>query len=111
MSGLLTIGDGERAMLPMEALSSSTDGAVTTQSAGSGLILILNFFLWSSSSSDSSEEKKWVFLVVGGNSMICQGKQISVQDIFDIWLAWYHKGEHVIEPGSLTQLLNKKLLF
>lgn len=63
----LTIGDGDRAMLPMEALSSSTEGADTTRSAGSGLILILNFFLWSSSSSDSSEEKKWGFLVMGGS--------------------------------------------
>lgn len=49
-------------MLPMEAFSSSTEGAVTTWSAGSGLILILNFFRWSSSSSDSSEEKKADFL-------------------------------------------------
>ncbi len=65
-SGLLTRGDGDSAMLPMEALSSSTEGANTTRLAGSGLILILNFFLWSSSSSDSSEEKKWVFLVIGG---------------------------------------------
>lgn len=55
---LLTMGDGDRAMLPMEALSSSTEGASTTRSGGRGLILILNFFLWSSSSSDSSEEKK-----------------------------------------------------
>lgn len=58
--GLLR-GDGDRAMLPMEALSSSNEGTATTRSAGSGLILILNFFLWSSSSSDSSEEKKWGF--------------------------------------------------
>lgn len=49
-------------MLPMEAFSSSTEGAATTWSAGSGLILILNLFLWSSSSSDSSEEKKADFL-------------------------------------------------
>lgn len=61
MSELLTRGDGDRAMLPMEALSSSTEGADTTRSDGSGLILILNFFLRSSSSSDSSEEKKCVF--------------------------------------------------
>lgn len=54
----LLMGDGDRAMLPMEALSSSTEGASTTRSGGRGLILILNFFLWSSSSSDSSEEKK-----------------------------------------------------
>lgn len=71
-SGLLTRGDGDSAMLPMDALSSSTDGTDTTWSAGSGLILILNFFLWSSSSSDSSEEKKWGFLVISGK---CQGKQ------------------------------------
>ena len=46
-------------MLPMEALSSSTDGAKQLAlSAGSGLILILNFFRWSSSPSDSLEEKK-----------------------------------------------------
>lgn len=64
-AGLLTRGDGDRAMLPMEALSSSTEGTDDTQSAGSGLIFILNFFLWSSSPSDSSEEKKWDFLVVG----------------------------------------------
>lgn len=68
-SELLTIGDGDRAMLPMEALSSSTEGTATTRSGGRGLILILNFFLWSSSSSDSSEEKKWVFLVAGGSKM------------------------------------------
>lgn len=65
-SELLTIGDGDRAMFPMEALSSSTEGTDATRSAGSGLILILNFFLWSSSPSDSSEEKKWGFLMVGG---------------------------------------------
>lgn len=59
--GLRLRGDGDRAMLPMEALSSSNEGTATTRSAGSGLILILNFFLWSSSSSDSSEEKKWGF--------------------------------------------------
>lgn len=57
-------------MLPMEALSSSTEGAVTTRSARSGLILILNFFLWSSSSSDSSEEKKGDFLVVGSSAVL-----------------------------------------
>lgn len=68
-AGVLTKGDGDRAMLPMEALSRSTEGSTTTQSAGSGLILILNFFLWSSSSSDSSEEKKWDFLVVGETAM------------------------------------------
>lgn len=55
-------------MLPMEALSTSTDGSAITQSAGSGLILILNLFLWSSSSSDSSEEKKWDLVVVGGST-------------------------------------------
>lgn len=66
---LLTRGDGDRAMLPMEALSSSTEGTDATRSAGSGLILILNFFLWSSSSSDSSEEKKCPFLVVGSRPM------------------------------------------
>lgn len=65
-SGILTRGDGDRAMLPMEALSSSTEGVIVTRSAGRGLILILNFFLWSSSSSDSSEEKKWGFLVATG---------------------------------------------
>ncbi|TNN36437.1 hypothetical protein EYF80_053403 [Liparis tanakae] len=55
-------------MLPMEAFSSSTEGADATRSDGSGLILILNFFLWSSSPSDSSEEKKWGFLTVGGGA-------------------------------------------
>lgn len=60
--GLRLRRDGDRAMLPMEALSSSTVGAVMTQSGGRGLILILNFRLCSSSSSDSSEEKKCVFL-------------------------------------------------
>lgn len=65
MSERLTSGDGDRVMLPMEALSMSTEGVDATQSAGSGLILILNFFRWSSSPSDSSEEKKCVFLVVG----------------------------------------------
>lgn len=69
-SGRLTRGDGDRAMLPMEALSSSTEGAVTTWSAGRGFILILNFFLWSSSSSDSSEEKKADFLVVGSSAVL-----------------------------------------
>lgn len=73
-SELLTIGDGDRAMLPMEALSSSTEGTGTTRSAGSGLILILNFFLWSSSSSDSSEEKKWGFLTVGGSAVSRKSK-------------------------------------
>lgn len=68
MSGQLTRGDGDKAILPMEALSSSTEGTATTRSAGSGLILILNFFLWSSSSSDSSEEKKGDFLVVGSSA-------------------------------------------
>lgn len=49
-------------MLPMEALSSSTDGAKQLAlSAGKGLILILNFFRWSSSPSDSLEEKKCSF--------------------------------------------------
>lgn len=67
-SEVLTIGDGDRAMLPMEALSSSTEGTEATRSDGSGLILILNFFLWSSSPSDSSEEKKWGFLMVGGSA-------------------------------------------
>lgn len=67
MSGGLTTGEGDRDMLPMEALSSSTVGAATTRSASSGLILILNFFLWPSSSSDSSEEKKGDFLVTGSN--------------------------------------------
>lgn len=73
-SGILTRGDGERAMLPMEALSSSTEGVVVTRSAGSGLILILNFFLWSSSSSDSSEEKKWGFLVAIGSAVSRKAK-------------------------------------
>lgn len=68
-AGVLTKGDGDRAMFPMEALSTSNEGSSTTQSDGSGLILILNFFLWSSSSSDSSEEKKWGFLVVGGTAV------------------------------------------
>lgn len=70
MSGRLTRGDGDRAMLPMEALSSSTEGTATTWLAGRGFILILNFFLWSSSSSDSSEEKKAVFLVVGSSAVL-----------------------------------------
>lgn len=67
--GLLR-GDGDKAMLPMEAFSSSTEGTVTTWSAGSGLILILNFFLWSSSSSDSSEEKKADFLGTSTGSSV-----------------------------------------
>lgn len=67
-AGLRLIGDGDRAMLPTEAFSSSTEGAAATRSDGSGLILILNFFLWSSSPSDSSEEKKWGFLTVGAPS-------------------------------------------
>lgn len=74
--GLRLIGDGDRAMLPMEALSSSTEGTDATRSAGSGLILILNFFLWSSSSSDSSEEKKWVFLVIGSPSSDSSGRML-----------------------------------
>lgn len=53
-----TRGEGDRAMLPMEAFNSSTEGAAMLVSAGSGLILILNFLRWSSSSSDSLEEKK-----------------------------------------------------
>lgn len=65
---LLTRGDGDKAMLPMEALSSSTVGAGMTKSGGRGLILILNFFLCSSSSSDSSEEKKCDFLGAGGTT-------------------------------------------
>lgn len=77
--GLLTIGDGERAMFPMEALSSSTEGADMTQSAGSGLILILNFFLWSSSSSDSSDEKKLVFLVGEGTKSKKKSKGKTIQ--------------------------------
>lgn len=68
----LTIGDGDKAMLPIEAFSTSTEGAVTTWSAGSGLILILNFFRWSSSSSDSSEEKKADFL--GASSSLASRK-------------------------------------
>lgn len=84
-SELLTRGDGDRAMLPMEALSSSTEGANTTRSASSGLILILNFFLWSSSSSDSSEEKKWAFLVVGGST--ASRKAVSrIYLTFDLWI-------------------------
>jgi hypothetical protein len=55
----LTRGEGDRAMLPMEALSSSTEGAKQLAlSVGNGLILILNFLRWSSSPSDSLEEKK-----------------------------------------------------
>lgn len=68
--GLRLRGDGDKAMLPMEAFSSSTEGTVTTWSAGSGLILILNFFLWSSSSSDSSEEKKADFLGTSTGSSV-----------------------------------------
>lgn len=58
----LTIGEGDRAMLPMEAFNSSTEGATNSAlSASRGLILILNFLRLSSSSSDSLDEKKWDF--------------------------------------------------
>lgn len=50
-------GDGERAMLPIEAFSSSTVAAFLRTSLDcKGLILILNFLCDSSSSSDSLEE-------------------------------------------------------
>lgn len=77
----LTIGDGDRAMLPMEALSSSTEGTDVTRLDGSGLILILNFFLWSSSPSDSSEEKKWPFLMGSGSKEVKESKQSILQTI------------------------------
>ena len=54
---LLTTGDGESAMLPIDAFSSSTVAAFLRMSlACNGLILILNFLCDSSSSSDSLEE-------------------------------------------------------
>lgn len=50
-------GDGESAMLPIEAFSSSTVAAfLRTSFDCKGLILILNFLCDSSSSSDSLEE-------------------------------------------------------
>lgn len=53
----LTTGDGERAMLPIDAFSSSTVAAFLRMSLDcNGLILILNFLCDSSSSSDSLEE-------------------------------------------------------
>lgn len=53
----LTTGDGESAMLPMDAFSSSTVAVFLRMSLDcSGLILILNFLWDSSSSSDSLEE-------------------------------------------------------
>jgi len=60
------MGDGDKVMVPMEALSWSTEGAATGQFAGNGLILILNFLRWSSSSSDSSEEKKCALILGAG---------------------------------------------
>ena len=71
-SHLLTIGAGERAMLPIDAFSSSTEGAIAGLSFGKGLILILNIFLrCSSSPSDSSEEKKCALgLGAGGNQKV-----------------------------------------
>lgn len=55
--GALTTGDGESAMLPTDAFSSSTVAALFRMSlACSGLILMLNFLWASSSSSDSLEE-------------------------------------------------------
>lgn len=68
-------------MLPMEALSSSTEGAPRTRSDGSGFILILNFFLWSSSSSDSSEEKKGDFLLTGRSAALTKDLLLRVQDL------------------------------
>lgn len=53
----LTTGDGESAMLPMDAFSSSTVAVFLRMSLDcNGLILILNFLWDSSSSSDSLEE-------------------------------------------------------
>lgn len=53
----LTTGDGESAMLPIDAFSSSTVAAFLRMSLDcNGLILILNFLCDSSSSSDSLEE-------------------------------------------------------
>lgn len=50
-------GDGESAMLPIEAFSSSTVAAFLRMSFDcNGLILMLNFLCDSSSSSDSLEE-------------------------------------------------------
>lgn len=50
-------GDGESAMFPMDAFSSSTVAAFLRMSFDcNGLILILNFLCDSSSSSDSLEE-------------------------------------------------------
>lgn len=55
--GLFLTGDGESAMLPIEAFSSSTVAAfLRTSFDCKGLILILNFLCDSSSSSDSLEE-------------------------------------------------------
>lgn len=50
-------GEGDKAMLPMDALSSSTVAAFLRTSLDcNGLILMLNFLCDSSSSSDSLEE-------------------------------------------------------
>lgn len=55
--GLRLTGDGESAMLPIDAFSSSTVAAFLRMSLDcNGLILILNFLCDSSSSSDSLEE-------------------------------------------------------
>lgn len=55
--GLFLTGDGESAMLPIDAFSSSTVAAFLRMSLDcNGLILILNFLCDSSSSSDSLEE-------------------------------------------------------
>lgn len=54
---LLTTGEGESAILPIEAFSSSTVAALLRVSLDcKGLILMLNFLCASSSSSDSLEE-------------------------------------------------------
>lgn len=67
----LTRGEGDRAMLPMEAFNSSTEGATNSAlSASRGLILILNFLRWSSSSSDSLDEKKWDLSLGVGSQLL-----------------------------------------
>lgn len=114
MSELLTSGDGDRAMLPMEALSTSTEGVVATRSAGSGLILILNFFRWSSSSSDSSEEKKCDFFELGG-SVTLRGATFSLFRPFIVVLFHILQRQHeggygfTVRAKLWTCFPNKKL--
>lgn len=94
-SGWLTTGEGDRDMLPMEALSSSTVGAVTTRSASSGLILILNFFLWSSSPSDSSEEKNGDFLVMGSDVALRKQSSVKTFNPFAFWCFKLHPSRDI----------------